>query len=415
MGKSLRSSGPTLSGIVELYHFPADLEQIIEDVAGGPPNDTRRLAEAVLELSDLFVGRVPWRSGYARSAALRRAYLCYYLPVNVPKIRVPLAEWLRRRPDRLAGASLRCLDLGSGPGSALLGLADFVRGLPTTERPRRLEMVALDQSFASLKDAERLLRRFAERTGVAIEFQPLRLDLVSERSELFPLASAAGRFDLVIAANVICEIVRESADGEEGLRRAAALLSTAAEALLSTQGSILVIEPGLRETARDLHRLRDRLLASTALHVQAPCLHEAPCPALATRRDWCIADLPWAPPAIVAAIDRRTRLRKGSLKFAYLVLTPESAPSLPATTWRVVSDVLDLKGERRAYLCAEGRWIVLGQLTRDVGAAAETFASLRRGDLVEIDGIEPKGALFRLPPTGTIRRVGEVVTPSRTG
>jgi SAM-dependent methyltransferase len=398
---------------VELYHFPTDLEQIIDDFTGRGPNETRQLAEAVLELSDLFVGRAPWGGEYARSEALRRAYLCYYLPVNVPKIRVPLSEWLRRFPRRLAGLSLRCLDLGAGPGSALLGLVDFVRGLPADERPRRLEMVALDQSFASLKDAEQLLRRFAERAGIAIDFHPMRLDLVAERSDLFALASAAGPFDLVIAANVICEIVRESADGEEGLTRAAALLSASAKTLLSPQGSILVIEPGLRETARNLHRLRDRVLTSTALHVQAPCLHEAPCPALTTRRDWCIVDFAWEPPAIVAALDRHTGLRKGSLKFAYMVLTLEPVSSLPATTWRVVSDVLDLKGERRAYLCSEGRWIVLRQLKREAGDAAEAFASLRRGDLVEISGVEPKGALFRLPPSGSIRRVRRAFTPSR--
>ena len=400
---------------MELYHFPADLEQIIEDVGGGPPDDVGRLAQSVLELSDLFVGRAPWRGEYASSAELRRAYLRYYLPVNLPKIRVPLAEWLRRHPGRLAGTSLRCLDLGSGPGSALLGLADFVRGLPAGERPRRLEMVALDQSFESLRDAGRLLERFAERTSVTIEFQPLRLDLVSERAELFPLAAAGGRFDVVIAANVICEIVRESADADEALGRAAAVVSAAADRLLSPQGSILVIEPGLRDTARDLHRLRDRWLASTALHVEAPCLHEAPCPALVTDRDWCIADLAWEPPTIVADVDRRTGLRKGSLKFAYLVLTRESAAPLPAVTWRVVSDVLDLKGERRVYLCADGRWIVLGQLKRDVGATGETFASLRRGDLVELEGLQPRGALFRLPPSGMIRRVGDAVTPLRSG
>ena len=400
---------------MELYHFPADLEQIIEDVAGGPPHDAKLLAENVLELSDLFVGRVPWRGEYARSVELRRAYLRYYLPVNLPKIRVPLAEWLRRDRGRVAGTSLRCIDLGSGPGSALLGLADFVRELPAGERPRRLEMVALDQSFESLRDAERLVQRLAERTSIAIDFQPLRLDLVSDRSELFALAAAGGRFDVVIAANVICEIVRESADAEQGLDRAARLVSAAAGGLLAPRGAILVIEPGLRETARALHRLRDRWLASTALHVQAPCLHEAPCPALVTDRDWCIADLAWDPPMIVAELDRRTGLRKGSLKFAYLLLTGESGPPLPTTTWRVVSDVLDLKGERRVYLCADGRWIVLGQLKRDVGAAGQTFAALRRGDLVEIEGIEPNGALFRLPPSGMIRRIGDAVTTLRSG
>jgi SAM-dependent methyltransferase len=391
-----------ISGIVELYHFPEDLQQIIA-AAAGATGDARALAEAVRDLSDLFVGKTAWRSEYGTSPERRRAYLSYYLPVNLPKVRVPLAEWLREDPLRFAGERLRCLDLGSGPGSALLGLVDFLRGLPASARPKTVEAVAIDQSHENLKDAESLLRRLGARVPeMPVAFQPLRCDLVTERSELFPLAAAAGRFDLVIAANVLCEIIRESAKGFE---RAAALVEDAAEQLLSPRGAIIVIEPGLRDTARDLHRLRDHWLSRARLHVYAPCLHESPCPALATERDWCIADMPWQPPQIVAEIDRRTGLRKGSLKFAYLVLAPAPPPAPTATTWRVVSDVLDLKGERRVYLCADGRWIVLGQLKRERGPSALTFETLQRGDLVEVEGMERKGSLFRLRPEGTIRRL----------
>jgi ribosomal protein RSM22 (predicted rRNA methylase) len=387
---------------VEVYHFPDDLEQIVTEVAGDVP-DVAEVARAVGELSDLFVGRTEWRGAYATSPALRRAYLLYYLPVNLPKIRVPLGEWLRSDPDRLAGSRLRCLDLGSGPGTALVGLLDFLRSLAPERRPSAIHAVALDLSYESLKDGAALVERAARLIpGTTVSFQPLRAELVADRAELFPLAAAEGEFDLVLAANLLCEIVHEPPDGWE---RAARLAEAVAERLLSPQGAMLIVEPGLREAARDLHRLRDRWLASGALHVQAPCLHELPCPALVTDRDWCIAELPWRPPEIVAALDRRTGLRKGSLKFSYLVLTRSAPPARTARTWRVVSDVLDLKGERRVYLCAEGRWIVLAQLKRSAGPLAEAFAAMRRGDLVEIDGLERQGGIFRLTAGASIRQV----------
>jgi SAM-dependent methyltransferase len=387
---------------VEVYHFPEDLEQIVAEVAGAVP-DPAEVAHAVGELSDLFVGRTEWRGAYATSPALRRAYLLYYLPVNLPKIRVPLGEWLRDDPDRWAGTSLRCLDLGSGPGTALIGLVDFLRSLAPERRPARVHAVALDQSYESLRDAAALVERAARIIPeVTVSFQPLRAELVADRTDLFPLAAAEGKFDLVLAANLLCEIARESADGWE---RAARLAESTAARLLSPRGALVIVEPGLRESARDLHRLRDRWVASEALHVQAPCLHELPCPALSTDRDWCIAELPWHPPEVVAALDRRTGLRKNALKFSYLVLTKFPPSPEPSRRWRVVSDVLELKGERRVYLCAEGRWIVLAQLKRSAGPLAEAFAAMRRGDLVEIDGLERKGGIFRLVAGASIRPV----------
>jgi SAM-dependent methyltransferase len=395
---------------VEVYHFPEDLEQAINEVAGGDPDSTE-LARAVGELSDLFLGLGQWRGDYADSPALRRAYLHYYLPVNLPKIRVPLGEWLRDDPRRFAAAPLHCLDLGSGPGTAIIGLLDFLRSLPPEQRPTGVRIVALDQSFENLRDAARLVERFARLIpALPVSFEPLRLDLMADRSEIFPLAVAQGRFDLVIASNVLCEIARESPDGSE---RAARLMETAARDVLSPRGALVIVEPGLRETARDLHRLRDRWLASGLLHVQAPCLHEAPCPALATDRDWCIAELPWYPPRRVTDLDRRTGLRKGSLKFAYLLLTATSPTPQCATAWRVVSDVLDLKGERRVYLCAEGRWIVLAQLKRAAGPLADAFARMQRGDLVEIEGLERKGGVYRLTPGASLRRIEPPPSASR--
>lgn len=387
-----------------IYHFPADLEQIIGSLARFDSGSLSDLARAISTLSDLFNGKIPWESEYSRNADLRRAYLGYFLPVNLPKIQTPLAAWIAARPAVWASRPLRCLDLGSGPGTALLGLCDFVRRLPVAERPSALELVAIDQSPENLRDGGHLLNelRAVDPALPPIRFQPLRQDLVSDRSGLFPLATQGGRFDLVVAANVVCELARES---EDGLERAATLLLSVAREVLEPTGALILVEPGLRETSRDLHRLRDRLLATGTLHVLAPCVHEDGCPALATDRDWCIADVPWEPPSLVASLDQRTGLRKGSLKFSYLLLSAERPPDPAPGIWRVVSDVLDLKGERRVYLCAEGRWIVLSQLKRDRAPSESTFRSLRRGDLVEIGGVERRGPVHRLPPTGILRKV----------
>ncbi len=386
-----------------LYHFPADLAQFVAEIAGGGPSDEAALARRVKQLSDVFVGAREWQDEYARDPDLRRAYLAYFLPVNLPKIQVALPAWVGARPGGIAGEALRVIDLGSGPGSALLGLLDFVRRLPPSDRPADLDLVALDQSFETLRDAERLVDRMrGTLRDTAVRFRPLRLDLVADRRQVFPLAGADGRFDLVIAANLLSEVVRGD---PRGLDAALDLVEAAVAELLAEDGAVVVLEPGSREIARDLHRIRDRVVDRTGLHVLAPCLHDLPCPALATERDWCIHDLAWEPPEIVRRVDQRSGLRKSSLKFAYVVLARRpSAPRLPSR-WRVVSDVLEQKGERRVYLCAEGRWITVGQLKRDESSQnARTFAALERGDLVEVDGLEPKGPLFRLPPGGSIRR-----------
>ena len=90
--------------------------------------------------------------------------------------------------------------------------------------------------------------------------------------------------------------------------------------LLATHGSLIIMEPALRETSRNLLRVRDALVAKQACTVYSPCLHEKPCPALVKDDDWCHEERPWTPPVIVAAIDREVGLIKDALKFSYVIL-----------------------------------------------------------------------------------------------
>jgi hypothetical protein len=287
----------------------------------------------------------------------------------------------------------------------LLGLCDFVTRLPENERPTALELVAIDEHGENLRDAARLVAEL-ERLDARlppVRFEALRLDVVTDRRDLFPLAVTRGRFDLAILANVLCEVAGGHADGSD---RATALVEAVAADLLDQNGAIVVIEPALRRTARDLERVRDRLLAERKLVAVAPCLDQGPCPALLKERDWCVSTRAWESPRWVAEIERRIGLRKEALKLAYLVLAKEPLPPPAPGVWQVVSDVLDLKGELRVFLCGEGRWLVVRHLKRRGRELAAELRALRRGDLVEVAGLVAKGTLFEAGPDARFRKLG---------
>src|SRR5687767_1632005 len=73
------------------------------------------LVEGVRRLSEMFTGVRPMEPGYLSRRPLRRAYVCYYLPVNYARTRLVLRELKSFAPLR---PGLRVLDFGAGPGSA---------------------------------------------------------------------------------------------------------------------------------------------------------------------------------------------------------------------------------------------------------------------------------------------------------
>ncbi len=114
----------------------------------------------------------------------------------------------------------------------------------------------------------------------------------------------AGAFDLVILANSLNELFRSATDP---IASRVTLLESLLDAL-SSDGTCMIIEPALRETTRDLHHVRDRLVSARRATVYSPCLHEQPCPALARPDDWCHEERPWSPPLMLQAIDREAGL-----------------------------------------------------------------------------------------------------------
>ena len=306
--------------------------------------EVRPAARAVLELHQGLVGeRVLARpSTYAGSRL--GAYLLWWWPQTYLKMKAAL---------RLAPISPgpRILDVGSGPAPAALAAIDSLGG----------EAVCFDLSEPALVEARAL--------GIARTAREL------------PRES----FDLTLAANLLSE------------------LEDPAAFVRQLTGTVVIVEPALRETGRALLGVRDALLRE-GWFAAAPCLMQQPCPALASPRDWCTAEVRWRPPRYFAQLADATGLRADEmLSFAPLVLT-RAPPAVEPQTWRVVGVAPPEKGKKRVWICgADGR-MPLVRLDRDARPHNAAFDELRRGDRVRLSDTQRRGDGLRLGPDSGMER-----------
>lgn len=321
------------------------------------PHELKELAAGVRQLSSgLTRQRQLAGAKYMDDPKLLGAYLLFYWPISYAQARQALGELPRARS---------VLDLGSGPGP--MGFAALDGGAS--------QLTCADRSKSALALARELAQEAGESLGTR-EWEPSR-----------PLPE--GPFDLVVVGHLLNELCPGSPRAAE---KRAALLERAA-ALLRPQGTLLVLEPALRETSRGLLEVRD-LLVSGGYTVRAPCLWRGACPALVRPSDWCHAERSWQPPRLVEELARAAGLHKEALKMSYLALAPrgEAWPEPPpGRLFRIVSEPLEGKGRQRYIGCGpEGRvGLALQEKHRSSGNAA--FWDLRRGDVIALTHTEKRG------------------------
>jgi len=350
------------------------------------PGELREVGAAVARLSrGLTRERELAGARYMDEEKLLGAYLLFYWPVSYLQARGTISE-LTRRPRAV-------LDLGSGPGPMAFAALDAGAA----------EVVAADRSARALATARRLAASAGEPLATR-EWNPAKGRSLAE-------IAPGKRFDLVTMGHVLNELFR----GPDADARRAALLEEAL-GLVAPGGSLLVVEPALRDTSRALLRVRD-LLVARGHAVRAPCLFRGACPALLRETDWCHAERAIEPPPLVAQLGKAAGLRKEAVKMSYLVLAPpgEAWAEPPAgRVFRIVSEPLPSKGRLRYMGCGpEGR-MGLSLQEKHVGDANRGFESLLRGDVVEVTGGEPRGdgiALGEASSVKVIARAGRPVPP----
>ncbi len=358
-----------------------------------------KIVRSIADLSRRFnKERSSLNQTYLDDRLLSAAYLQYFLPVNLAKIQVLLTEL--PAPKHVEGFSV--LDIGSGPGTGALAVLDwwYQRRLPCA-----VSVTAVDRSRGALRQARQLWDGYCQAAGPGdIDLQTVEGDL--EQRIWFESVRKKAPFDLIILANALNELHADAPDPIEERTR----LVTKMVALLAPHGTVIIVEPALRETSRALHQVRDRLLQENRCMIYSPCLHENNCPALVKPDDWCHEERAWEPPASIREIDGEVGFIKDALKFSYLLLRKDGKTIVDRRPhmYRVVSELRHLKGEKRAWLCNEqGRQEVGRQdrLRSDSNAALDDW---HRGAIVQIEKIVHKERKGKVAVLGRIAQDAEV-------
>ncbi|GKS57261.1 hypothetical protein YTPLAS18_07880 [Nitrospira sp.] len=344
---------------------------------------------------------------YLDQPHLLTAYLHYYLPVNLAKIHAVLREIPPFRESGDDPNVLNVLDVGAGPGTASLAVQEWLES--TGQSIPRLTVTAVDRSRKALALAFMLWKAVTrERCWTGAALHTYRVD-VARLAEVQRLtAREGGPFDLIVIANLLNECFSGDRDPVgRRLKIVAHLLS-----VLDDEGSLLIIEPALREPTRALHQLRDRLVEQGLATIYSPCLHDAPCPALSHPDDWCHEERPWQAPPQVAELDRAVGFMKDALKFSYAVLRKDGKTIVPRASdlVRIVSEPRPFKGELRMFGCGESGRRDFGRLEKERSDSNAVWDECQRGTIVRIEGSQRKdrATLERIQSKGIVEIVRSI-------
>jgi hypothetical protein len=366
----------------------ASLDAVAHRYGWPTTHDVARLGGAVARLADAY-------NDPSRAAAAMRdagaARLGFAFARDVPKAAAATRELLATGVLRLDG-SLRVLDVGAGLGAMTWGV---VRALEAMGAHGAVDAVWIERD-ALARDVGLSLAATRSQGG------PIALNVRDTVASLDALPR--GPFDLVLMGNVLSEMEVAKEAGHRAMAHAT-LLQSLLGGFVAPSGSLVAVEPALRDRARHLHRVRD-LLAQNGATIFAPCLHEGACPALAQQGDWCHEDLPVDLPPWLVPVARAAGLRRQGLTFSYVVvrrdglrLVDRIARTNDGARLRVVSDLIRTKGKVEAFLCGElevaGRpspaRVRLRRLDRDENEENRAFARSRKGEVVVVQPAPERG------------------------
>lgn len=351
MARSARRAGPTL-------RLPDRLLDALAVVEGEPLDRARvveRIAAGVTRLSARLVGEPDHPGPYLRDAALRSAYTAYYLPVNAPKL-WPVLDFLEARGAAPVDGA-RVLELGAGPGTGCVGA-----GLWAESRGYHFALHATDVLAEASSSARSLFDALGWRDAQVGVF-----DALGSAAEPAPA-------DLLLMFNVVNELP-ESQD---------ARLVERIQRLLTSTGTLVVVEPASKEKSRRVLAFRDACVAA-GLGLLGPCTHNDACPMRGRSDDWCHAEWRFERPPYLRAVDQRIGHVREVLKATWFALS--AAPCAPLGGHRVVSRRFDEKGRTRAQVCGADGLHTWELQHRDVTPANRDWLDVSRYDRIDLRAV----------------------------
>lgn len=338
---------------------------------------------------------------YAEVDQLVSAYMAYYLPANVMKIPLVLSE-ARYFGVRLP-PSWRWLDLGSGPGTAVMG-AMLWRGQFADDSSNSKDYYySLDRSKKFLDIQRQLFSRYLSQesskcNGKRPRSQPPEFEFGN--MDYYALGETLRRWrpTVVSFANTLVE-----AQGEQAQQARAELVQSLAQEMLVLSEKdhvaryMIMVEPGSKSSSRSLLSLKDSVFTKNNLgHLLLPCLSHRPCGALVRADDWCHEAVECDFPQWHQDLGAAAGLNKEQLLFSYLLWSTHPPDAGAAGAWphhgaRVVSQRMEEKGLTKCYICTENGKKTVRVRHSKVTDRNQAFLSLERGAVLTAIDANEKG------------------------
>lgn len=354
----------------------------------------------VSELSDLFtVARPEKFRDYMSDARLLAAYGLFFFPQSYARADFAIRRLIGfygRSPNEVA-ETLKILDLGSGSSPCGLALAVALRErFPGTG----IELTAVDRSRAAL-DA----------------IPPVgdsKIKIHGECADLKNFAGTQNRFDFIVLGWSLNEIV--PASSPDAVEKALVFLKKLSAAL-KPGGTLLVLEPALKETTERLQRVSDYFARSPGLpfHRIAPELGNHADPLLAEGGiSWNHEVRRWNAPASLEFINRKLFREIQVLKFSWCALgkTPpvlSVAPEKIPVLLRLISPMEMTKTALRfsaVSACGEKKNIEIPVRGLSKSESKKIVAEWERGDIAAVAGeLTPIGTPGNFRLAGKLQKI----------
>lgn len=319
-------------------------------------------------------------SHYSFQFAEAQAYAAYYMPINCLKAPLVLEEALLLGNNIFPNQKNVWLDVGTGPGTTLLGLQWWLK-----ERNLDLDFLGIDQSDHFLKIAEQVSKspspnaraRFSSTKKQSIlryleDSKATHLCFLNSIAEIYPsLEDRKGKI------HDLLELMKKLSFNDKKKR------------------FLILIDPASKSSSREMAELKD--FCKTNHSVLLPCLDNRDCGALKKAEDWCHEEVACEFPEWVQSIGSAASLQKEAILFSYLVLEV-GAESQQDSRVRVVSQRLERKGQTECWICKrEGKQMVRAQKSK-VNDFSSLVFGVNRGEIWDQFSCAEKGDLLKAEP-----------------
>lgn len=187
--------------------------------------------------------------------------------------------------------------------------------------------------------------------------------------------------------NSVAEIFPDLSERETALKEILFALKK-----LGGERYLLLIEPGSRESSRELAQMKDALGSST--NMLLPCLDQRPCGALTNPNDWCHEEAACEFPEWMNQVGATAGLRKESLLFSYALFSTEKNSLGLEGAARMVSQRMERKGQTECFFCTPSAKQKIRVQKSKSTEETQFFFEACRGDLLKEISVGEKGDLL---------------------